>query len=420
MRKILAVLLVALMATAVFTGCGNKKEEDSENVTVTSSSNITDVEGLSDYDYTKFKGQNITLNVSNWGEYLSINDPESLDVNRAFEKLTGVKVNYKTIETNEAMYSKLKGSGADYDIVIPSDYMISKMIEENMLQKLDFNNIPNIKLIDDKFKNPEYDTTNEYSVPYMWGIVGIVYNKKMVSDPVDSWSMLWEEKYKNNILMFDNPRDAFGLTAKKLGFSLNTTNSDELKQISEELKKQKPLVQAYVMDQIFDKMEKGSSAVGVYYGGDILTMMENNPDLDYVIPKEGTNRFVDAMCIPSTAKNKEVAEMYINFLCETQVALANCEVTGYSTPQTETYKLLDDELRTNPLVYPSDEYLEKNTEAFINLPEDTSKELQALWTDLKINQSTNKWLIFIFIGALAAVAVVISVIRKKKKKEADY
>lgn len=419
MKKILSLALVALMTAGVFTACDSKKDNNEEAKPV-STSNITTVEGLSDYDYTKFKGQNITLNVSNWGEYLSINDPDSLDVNRAFEELTGVKVNYKTIETNEAMYSKLKGSGADYDIIIPSDYMISKMIQENMLQKLDFNNIPNMKLIDEKFKNPEYDTTNEYSVPYMWGIVGIVYNTKKISDPVESWSMLWDEKYKNDILMFDNPRDAFGITAKKLGYSLNTTDSEELKKIADELKKQKPLVQAYVMDQIFDKMEKGSSAVGVYYGGDILTMMDNNPDLSYVIPKEGTNRFVDAICIPTTAKNKEVAEMYINFLCETNVALANCEVTGYSTPQTETYKLLDEDLRNNPLIYPSDEYLEKNTEAYVNLPEDTSKELQALWTDLKINQSTNKWLIFIFIGALAAVAVVISILRRKKRKEADY
>ncbi len=381
-----------------------------------------ELENLSNYDYSKFKGKGITINVANWGEYMSVNDNESLDVNKAFEELTGIKVNYKTVATNEELYAKLNGGGADYDIIIPSDYMISRMISENMLQKLNFNNIPNNKLIDSKFRNPSfanYDASGEYSVPYMWGMVCIIYNKKMVTEPVDSWNALWNEKYKNNILMFNNPRDAFGIALKKLGYSQNTTDKKQLKEAADELKKQKTLVQAYVMDEIFDKMEGGSAAIAPYYVGDAVTMTADNPDLAYVIPKEGTNRFVDAMCIPTVAKNKEAAEMYINFLCETDIALANAEYVGYSTPQTEAYKLLDEETRNNQMQYPSDEYLNSKTESFINLPSETNKLQQDLWNEIKIDKETSKWFIpLILVGSIAAI-VLISVYRAKKKKKAN-
>ena len=380
-----------------------------------------DLEHLSDYNYSKFKGKNITLNIANWGEYMSVNDPDYMDVNKKFEKLTGIKINYQTYESNETLYSKIKGSGADYDIIIPSDYMISRMIKENMIQKLNFDNIPNFKYIDKKFVNPVYDPKNEYSVPYTWGVVAIVYNKKLVDDKVDSWDILWDEKYRNNILMFNNPRDAFGVALLREGYSLNTENKKEILAASEQLKKQKPIVQAYVMDEIFGKMESGSSAIGVYYAGDIKGMMDVNPDLTYALPKEGTNRFTDAICIPKTAKNKEAAEMYINFLCETDIALANCEYIGYSTPHTEAYKLLDDETKNNPLQYPDDEYLNKKTEAFLALSDETTKFTQEQWNELKIEQDTNSIIIFVtFMVILLIIDIITKIIRAKKKKEELY
>ncbi len=380
-----------------------------------------ELENLSDYDYSKFKGRNITLNIANWGEYMSVNDSECIDINKEFEQLTGIKINYQTYESNETLYSKLKGSGADYDIIIPSDYMISRMIKEDMIQKLDFNNIPNFKYIDQKFVNPAYDPDNEYSVPYTWGILAIVYNTKLVTDTVDSWDILWDEKYKNNILMFNNPRDAFGIALLREGYSVNTENEKEILAASEQLKIQKPIVQAYVMDEIFGKMESGSSAIGVYYAGDVKCMMDVNPDLDYALPKEGTNRFTDAICIPTTAKNKEAAEMYINFLCETDIALANCEYIGYSTPHTEAYKLLDDETKNNPLQYPDDEYLNTKTEAYLALSDETTKFTQEQWNELKIEQDTNSIIIFVtFMVILLIIDVIAKIIRAKKKKEENY
>ena len=380
-----------------------------------------ELENLSDYNYSKFKGKNITLNIANWGEYMSVNDADYIDVNKKFEKLTGININYQTYESNETLYSKIKGSGADYDIIIPSDYMISRMIKENMIQKLNYDNIPNFKYIDKKFVNPIYDPQNEYSVPYTWGVVAIVYNKKLVKEPVDSWDILWNEKYQNNILMFNNPRDAFGIALIREGYSVNTENEKEILAASEQLKKQKPIVQAYVMDEIFGKMESGSSAIGVYYAGDIKGMMDVNPDLTYALPKEGTNRFTDAICIPTTAKNKEAAEMYINFLCETDIALANCEYIGYSTPHTEAYNLLDDETKNNPLQYPDDEYLNTKTEPYLALSDKTTKFTQDQWNELKIEQDTNSIIIFItFMVILLIIDIIAKIVRAKKKKEELY
>ena len=369
-------------------------------------------------DWNKFRDQNVTLNVYNWGEYISVDDGENLyDTNREFEELTGIKVNYTNFASNEELYAKLKNGGSSYDIIIPSDYMIARMINEDMLEKLDFSNIPNYSLIMDKFKGIDYDPTEEYSVPYMWGMVGLIYNTTMVDseDDVYSWSILWNEKYANNILMFSNSRDAFAIACKYLGYSMNTTDEQELRNAAAALTNQKLLVQAYVMDEIFDKMTGGEAALAPYYAGDAITMIGDNPDLAYAVPREGTNLFVDAMCIPKGAKNKEAAEMYINFMCETKTALHNCEYIGYSTPQSEVSEYLDPELAANPIAYP-DEATLANTEAFIALPDDVTKLMDELWTSILTANSSAPWTIPVFLVACLGASIGINVARARKKK----
>lgn len=327
----------------------------------------------------------MTINVYNWGEYISDGAEDSLDVNKQFTKETGIKVNYTTYATNEELYAKLKAGGSDYDVIIPSDYMIGKLANEGMLETLNYENIPNYQYIDSKFKGLEYDPEEKYTVPYTWGTVGIFYNKTMV-DAADlknvTWDLLWNEKYSGQILMFDNPRDTFAIALKKLGYSMNTTDAGEIEEAYEELIKQKPLVQAYVMDQIFNKMANGEAALAPYYAGDGMIMIEDNPDIGFVVPSEGTNLFVDAMCIPKDAKHKTEAEKYINFLCETEIAIANAEYIGYSTPHTEALNGLDPEIANNPNFYPPENVINK-TEVFITLPDATNKKLDDLWVKLK-------------------------------------
>ena len=345
-----------------------------------------DMRLLSNYDYTRFAKDKLTLNVANWGEYLCIDEADMINVNEQFEALTGIKVNYTTYTNNEELYAKLKSGGADYDIVIPSDYMISRFINEGMIQKLNYENIPNFETkIMDTFKNLSYDPENEYTVPYTWGMVCIIYNKTMYDTAPDSWGALWDEAQKGNILMFNNPRDAFAAAQCYLGYSLNTTDKDEIDKTFEKLYEQysSNLVQAYVMDEVFDKMEGGNAAVAPYYVGDAVSMLESNPDLDYFIPKEGTNRFVDAICIPTGCNNKEAAEMYINFLCETEIALANCEYIGYSTPHKDVFELLDEEVKMDERRYPPDEFLNEKTELYIALPDETNNYIQSLWNQIK-------------------------------------
>lgn len=414
MKRFIALICSLLLICMTLCSCGSDAVTDEEDI-----STYLDPELLSDYDYTKFMGQDIEINVANWGEYMSLNEPDMLDVNKAFEKLTGISVNYNTVATNETLYSKLSSGGAPYDIIIPSDYMISKLISEGFLQKLNFDNIPNIKNVSPGYLNPTYDPSNEYSVPYLWGMVVIIYNTTMVDEELTSWSSLWDEKYKNNILMFNNPRDAFGIALSYLGYSLNTQDPSEIEQAMLLLKEQKEIVQSYVMDEIFDKMEGGSAAIAPYYAGDAVTMMDDNPDLTYCIPKETTNLFVDAMCIPTTAENKEAAEMYINFLCEPEVALANADYTGYSTPNAAAYELLDDEVKYNPLQYPGDEYIENNTEIFINLSEETNTLMQSMWNQLKIDE-TSPWIVPIFLVLLLGATIFVNARRAKKKNDDHY
>ena len=412
MKKLLALLLALVMMLSL-AACGETDEE------LTLEDLGIDPELFSDYDYSKFAGQEITLNVANWGEYMSINDDEMLDVNEIFEELTGVTVNYKTYANNETLYSKLLSGGATYDIVIPSDYMVSKMISEGMLQKLNFDNIPNLANVMPSFLNPQYDPENEYSVPYLWGMVCIIYNTTMVDEEITSWASLWDEKYAGDILMFNNPRDAFGIAQAFLGYSLNTESKTELDHCAALLREQKAIVQGYVNDEIFDKMEGGSAAIAPYYVGDAVTMCEDNPDLTYIIPEEGTNWFVDAICIPTTSENKEVAEMYINFLCEAEIALANCEYVGYSTPNSAAYELLDDEVKEDEKRYPSDEFLAEHTEVFINISSEANAYMQDLWTQLKVDNS-NVWFVPIFLVCLIAATVAVNVYRARKKRRDNY
>lgn len=324
-------------------------------------------------------GSKVTINVYNWGEYID----ES--VLSDFESQTGIHVNYTTYASNEEMYAKVSSGAASYDVVIPSDYMISKMIEEDLLAELDFANIPNYAYIGEDYKGLAYDPDNQYTVPYTWGTTVIIYNKTMV-DPADvadeSVDLLWNEKYAGNILMFDNPRDAFGLALKKLGYSMNSLTPAEWEAAAQELKAQKPLVQAYVMDQIFDKMSSGEAAIAPYYAGDALIMQADNPDIGYYIPKEGANFFVDCMCVLKNSQHKTEAEQFINFMCETEVAAKTAEYIGYATPHMEARTLLDPEIVGNPLVYPDSAAL-ASTEVFLNLSKDINKLQSDLWTDIK-------------------------------------
>ena len=401
MKKSLAFFLAVLLMAVVFVPAAGAQ--------------VTVEEG---YDYTRFAGEDVTLNVYNWGLYISDGTDDSMDVVKEFEELTGIRVNYTTFDTNESLYSKLKSGGGEYDVIIPSDYMIGKMIREDMLEKLDFANIPNYAMIGDAYKTEEYA---EYSVPYTWGVVGIVYNTTMVDDPVTSWESLWDPRYTGQILMFNNSRDAYAIASKKLGLSLNPADESEVALATEELKAQKSLVQAYVMDEIFDKMEGGEAALAPYYAGDALIMIEENPDLAFCIPVEGTNFFVDAMCIPKGCKNKEAAEMFINFMCETEIALANTEFIGYSTPQTEAVARLPEELKNSPIMYPSGDVM-ATTEIFSVLPEELAQAMDKQWSDVRSYDESGSSRYMIPIVLVLTVAVIILILRNRaiKRFRDDY
>ncbi|MGI6561802.1 MAG: ABC transporter substrate-binding protein [Clostridia bacterium] len=298
-----------------------------------------------------------TLYVYNWGDYMD------MEVIKMFEKETGIKVRYQTYTTNEDMYVKLKSGSAKYDVIFPSDYMLDRMVQEGLVQKIDLNNIPNFALINDIFKDPEYDPGNQYSVPYLWGTVGILYNKKMVQEPVDSWNILWDKKYEKKILMVDSQRDSLGVALKRLGYSMNTTNTKEVDEAKNSLIEQKPLVLAYIVDEARDKMANEEAALAVVWSGEAILAMEMNEDLAFAYPKEGSNIWYDVVAIPATSTKKELAEKFINFLCRTDIAYMNAVYTGYSSPQIEVYDLLDEDIQNNPAAYPSEEVI-KNCEVF--------------------------------------------------------
>ena len=306
-------------------------------------------------------------------------------------------------------------------MIIPSDYMISKMIKENMVQPLDFENIPNFKYIMDNFRNMAYDPENSYSVPYTWGTVGIIYDKTMIDLPKDEidWDLLWNKDYSDQILMFDNPRDAFAIAEIMQGYSINTEDSDELADAARKLTEQKNVVQGYVMDEIFDKMGAGDALIAPYYAGDALTILDENEDLGFVIPKSGTNLFIDAMCIPADAKQKEAAEMYINFMCEPDIAYANIDYICYSTPHQAAYDMLDEDVKNNPVSYPDQDFISEHTTVFVNLSDKANKQMQDLWTEMKSAQAENEntWLVPIFLILCLGVTIFVLIRRQIKKKK---
>lgn len=315
------------------------------------------------------------VNVYNWGEYMD----ESLI--EQFEAETGYQVVYTTFDSNESMYARLKTES--YDVVIPSDYMVARLIDEDMLQPLNYDNIPNFSLIDEQYTHLAFDPEQQYSVPYTWGVVGMIYNTKYVdAADIGSWDLLWNEKYAGQVAMFDNPRDALGIALKYLGYSQNTEDADELRQAAELIMQGKNTTfQGLFMDQILEKLPNEELYAAPYYNGDAVTMMEENPDLAFYVPKEGTNLFVDAMCIPKNAKNVEGAEAFIDFMCSTDAAATNAEYIGYSSPQREVYEMQPEEIRNDPIHYPSGDTLQ-NAETFLNLSEQTNMLYTELWAEL--------------------------------------
>lgn len=354
MKRVFSVLLALSLIACLFTGCAKKKDD-------------------------------VTLYVYNWGQYISEGDDDSIDVIAAFEKeYPNIHVAYSTYDSNEIMYSKLSNGGITVDVIIPSDYMIGRMRQEGMLMELNFDNIPNASSIDDNFRNPSYDPENKYSVPYTWGTVGIIYNSKYVAEEdVTGWELLWNETYAGKILMFDNSRDAFGIAQYLLGFDVNTTNEEELKACAEKLAQQKPVVQQYVMDQIFDAMTNEEAWIAPYYAGDYLTMVQDNPDLKFFHPQhQGFNIFVDAMCIPTCCEHKEAAETFINFLCDPKISGQNLDYLGYSVPSAAAKEYMDPEAASNSVAYPSEQVL-TNATSFNFLPAETSRLVESLFMEVR-------------------------------------
>lgn len=342
-KKLVAVAISAVMITSVFVGCNKKSSE-------------------------------ATINFLNQGDYIDE------DLLKKFEKETGIKVNYESFDTNEQMYQKLKSGANSYDLVIPSDYMIQRMISEDMLEKLDYNNITNIKNIDSKFNKLPHDKNDEYTAPYMWGTVGILYDSEKVKEPVTDWDILWDPKYENQIIMYDSMRESMGIALQKLGYSLNSTKDEEIKKAEEELIKQKPLVRAYMIDEMKERMAAGEAALAVAWSGDAVLIQEKNPNIKYAIPKH-SNIWIDAMCIPKGAPHKEEAEKLINFLLEGENAKQNSEYIGYSTTNKAAFDLLDKEMQEDKVAYPDEESL-KELEYYSYLKEDIKKYEEA-WIKVK-------------------------------------
>ncbi|MBR3971395.1 MAG: extracellular solute-binding protein [Ruminococcus sp.] len=341
-KKLLCIglaVLIIFSGTLVFTRCSNKVE----------------------------------LNVFNWGENIAIGEDGTMDVIAEFERRYNCKVNYNEYESNEDMYTKIQNES--YDVIIPSDYMIGKLIAEDMLRPLNFDNIPNYENIGEEYKNLPYDPENTYSVPYTWGVVALCYNEDMVEGEVKGFSSLWDESLDGQILMFNNSRDAMAIAMQMLGLDPSNPSKEDIDKATELLKEQQPLVQKYVMDQVYDLMEGDQSAIAPYYAGDIYYMMDNNSALNYCLPEEGTNFFVDAMCIPKNAKNPDLAETFINFMLDPEVGKSNSEYIGYASPNTEAVALLDEEIRNNKLIYPDKEYLDK-CYMYVNTPPDVYEYMQ--------------------------------------------
>ncbi len=353
MKKLIAMVLCgALLSATALTGCGSNAGENGE------------------------------VYVFNWGEYI---DPEVITM---FEEETGIKVVYEEFETNESMYSKVEAGAFAYDVICPSDYMVEKMLANDLLQELNFDNMPNaVANIGAEYYEQAagFDPESKYCVPYCWGTVGILYNKSMVSEPVTGWEILWDEKYKDSILMQDSVRDLFMVALKLKGYSMNTLNETELQEAKQLLIDQKPLVQAYVVDQVRDKMIGGEAALGVIYSGEALYTQQQNPDLEYVIPEEGTNVWIDGWVIPKNAQNVENAEKFIDFLCRADIALMNFEYITYPTPNLAAKELIEDEaIKNSEIVFP-DLTKYNGLEVFNYLGEEGDELYNNLWKEIKSN-----------------------------------
>ncbi len=378
-------------------------------------------------EYYKNLGlQGTTVNVYNWGEYISDGSEGSMDVVSEFERLTGATVNYTNFESNENMYSKLAGGGVSYDVIVPSDYMIDRLIDEEMLLPLDYDNIPNMKYISEEYQHLYYDPDQLYSVCYNIGTTILIYNKTLVSEEPDSWEVLWDEQYKDKVLMFNNSRDAFAIAQAILGKDFNSTVEQDWVDCAQLLAEQKDKTNpVYVMDEIFNLMESGEYALGVYYAGDYLLMVENNEDLGYCFPKEGVNFFYDAFCIPTCSQNKRGGEAFINFMHEPQVAYENSEYIYYRSPNITVEDNEESSLYGSEVIYTSDDV---KSQSFKNLPQNIIELQNNLWTQVKSgklsadNEEQNRK-IYIECAVIGSVAVVIIVIKlisnAKKKKEQD-
>ncbi len=363
-------LLLSVTVSAMLCGC-----YEVEEASIATEFDIT-YEGT----YTRALA-GTTLNVFNWGEYMPDGSEGSLDLNQAFTELTGIKVNYTTYDSNESMYSKLKGGGVSYDIIIPSDYMIERMIKEEMLKTIDTSALSNYKYIHERYRGLYFDKNNTHSVPYSVGMVGLIYNTTMIDEKPDSWGAMWDSKNYDNILNFNNPRDAFAVAQLYLGYDINTTDRSKWDKAAEKLIEQKKILQSYVMDEIYQKMEDGEAALAPYYAGDFLLMQENNPDLDFVYPKEGVNIFVDSVCIPEGCQNYDAAMMYINFLLEPEIALEIAEYVMYASPHTAVMENEDYSLKDNEYLYPK---VYPKTQYFHDVDVDIRAYYERLWEDVKL------------------------------------
>ncbi len=411
MKKIIVILLTAALLFSLVVISASADEELAFAETTTS------------VDYSQFEG--VTLNVFNWGYFISDGTDDTINVNEEFEKLTGIKVVYDTYDSNEKMYAKLSAGGANYDVVIPSDYMIGRLIAEDYLAEIDFSNIPNYKYISDSYKNTQYDPQNKYSVPYSVGMVGIIYNTKQVEGTPDSWSLMWDERYRDKILNFNNSRDAFATAQFFEGLDINSENLADWDKAYDKLLAQKDVLQSYVMDEIFNKMESGEAAVAPYYAGDFFTMYGNNPDLAFYYPKEGTNVFIDAACVLKSSKNKKAAELYINFLLDPVIARANAEYIYYASPNTavvndEDYKAYLTELHPDAYDILYGTKVGYNAVSFVNLSDPTKQYMNDLWEKLKSTKSETGYGVYIICGVMLAVIIgysVFAAVRKKRREQ---
>ncbi len=425
-KKFLCVFVVlTVILCPLLSACG-ETEEIEFSVTAETAS----------IDYSKYKG--VTLNVYNWGEYISDGSDGSVDINAEFTKLTGININYTNFTSNEDMYNKIVNGGVSYDIIIPSDYMIEKLIKEELVLELNFNNIPNYKYIASEYKDLYFDPQNAYSVPYSVGMVGLIYNTTIVTEELDSWSALWDSKYDGQILMFNNPRDAFAIAQFLEDIDINTESEEEWMAAKNKLSEQKPFVKSYVMDEIYNKMESGAAALAPYYAGDYFSMYENNPELAFVYPKEGTNIFVDSVCIPASTKNKEAAELYINYLMDPNVALQNAYMICYASPniavvENEEYLAFLDELHPEAYdilykdmreyyrgIYGEDVDIRKYY--FRDLPDETLNTMNTLWNSLKIEstEESSTDFVYYFCAVVIAFLLVMFIISKIKKYRREH